>query len=125
MYASPTTPTGLRVDVGSITDLAPEFVLGGDGLGSLALDGSRAPTLLTETLTSASFRYWLTGVRGTGSITLTHLVGTWSYNVAALDNTTTTATATISARIRNIMRFSVCTAANQVRLLRDQSLAIT
>ncbi len=35
------------------------------------------------------------------------------------------ATATISARIRNIMRFSVLTAANQVRLLRDQSLAIT
>ncbi|MCY1310752.1 hypothetical protein D9M69_707470 [compost metagenome] len=41
------------------------------------------------------------------------------------DNRLNAATATISARIRNIMRFSVFTAANHVRLLRDQSLAIT
>ncbi|MNN95612.1 hypothetical protein D3C81_2144460 [compost metagenome] len=41
------------------------------------------------------------------------------------DSRLNAATATISARIRNIMRFSVCTAANHVRLLRDQSLAIT
>ncbi len=95
-FAAPTAPAGLRIDIGSITDLAPEFVLAGAGLGSLALDAARAPTLLTETATSASFRYWLTGVRGTGAIALTHLAGTWSYNVAALDNTTTTATATIS-----------------------------
>ena len=96
-FAAPTAPAGLRIDVGSITDLAPEFVLAGAGLGSLALDAARAPTLLTETAaTTASFRYWLTGVRGTGAITLTYLAGTWAFNVAALDNTTTTATATIS-----------------------------
>ncbi|CFN78011.1 Uncharacterised protein [Bordetella pertussis] len=41
------------------------------------------------------------------------------------DSRLNAATATISARIRNIMRFSVCTAANQVRLLRDQSAAMT
>jgi hypothetical protein len=35
------------------------------------------------------------------------------------------ATATINAKIKNIMRFSVCTAANQVRLLRDQSATAT
>ena len=35
------------------------------------------------------------------------------------------ATATISVRMMNIMRFSICTAANQVRLARVQSRNIT
>ncbi len=85
-YAAPTSG-GLGIDVGSIIDLAPEFVLAGAGLGTLALDGSRAPTLVSGT----TYRYWLTGVRGTGAITLTYLPNTWAFNSTAVDGTTATA----------------------------------
>ena len=35
-------------------------MLAGEGLGTLALDAVRAPTLVSGT----TYRYWLTGVRG-------------------------------------------------------------
>ena len=38
-------PTGLKIDAGSITDLDPEFTLTGPGIGSIALDAARAPSL--------------------------------------------------------------------------------
>ena len=57
---------GLAIDVGSITDLAPEFVLAGVGLGTLALDAARAPTLRQDRGDTVTYRYWLTGVRGDG-----------------------------------------------------------
>jgi hypothetical protein len=83
---------GLGIDVGSIVDLAPEFVLAGAGLGTLALDPSRAPTLVSGT----TYRYWLTGLRGTGAITLTYLAGTWAFNSTTVDGQTATAEITLT-----------------------------
>ena len=37
-----------KLDVASVTDLAPEFTLGGAGLGSLKLEAGQAPTLLPD-----------------------------------------------------------------------------
>ncbi|CAM5194148.1 hypothetical protein CDEN61S_00456 [Castellaniella denitrificans] len=45
--------------------------------------------------------------------------------ITSEDSRLKAATATIRVRIRNIMRFSVCTAANQVRLFWVQSVART
>ncbi|HWG93174.1 MAG TPA: VCBS repeat-containing protein, partial [Mycobacteriales bacterium] len=84
-------PDGLVIDLASLRDLAPELVLSGPGAGSLAFDSSRAPTVLTalpETGPAAGqdvqLRYYLTGRRGTGAITLAYLPGTWSYVATGL-----------------------------------------
>ena len=53
----PTAPSGYTVDPLSITDLAPEFTLTGSGLGTVAIDNSQAPLLLTN----GQYRYWLIG----------------------------------------------------------------
>ena len=42
----PAAPTGYAIDFASITDLAPEFVLGGPGVGSVAVDATQAPLVL-------------------------------------------------------------------------------
>ncbi|HSF98182.1 MAG TPA: hypothetical protein VLA55_05785, partial [Ornithinibacter sp.] len=85
-----TPPTGYRLDIASITDLAAEFVLSGPGLGSIQLDTSRAPTLLTvlsgaPALDQAlQFRFWLTGAFATPTgddrddVALTFIARTWS-----------------------------------------------
>src|SRR2546426_3924389 len=85
-FVAPTSPTGLAIDEGSVTDLAPEFTLTGDGLGSVVLDNSRAPVLVgTSTKT---FRYWLTGAfAASGKVTLTMLPDTWAVNVTDFDLT--------------------------------------
>ena len=83
-FVTPPTTASASTSARSST-CAPEFMLGGAGLGTLALDTARAPMLLPAGTARADFRYWLTGVRGTGAITLTYLAGTWSFNSTALD----------------------------------------
>ena len=54
---------GSALDLASILDLAPEFELYGEGLGTIALDGTRAPLQTHRACPPASlrFRFWLTG----------------------------------------------------------------
>ena len=61
-----TVPTGspsVTIDLGSITDLTPEFTLSGPGLGDVLLDEGQAPLYLEAESTSSvlKFRYWLNG----------------------------------------------------------------
>src|SRR5262249_19001651 len=66
----------------------------------LALDATRMPTQLADgTNGEKRFRYWLTGFRGDGAISLTFLAGTWSYNSSAA---TTPTTATVTANTGTI-----------------------
>ena len=84
LYDAPATPANLSVDIGSILDLEPEFELSGTGLGTLALDLSKAPTQLTDGVSpgQVKFRYWLTGKRAaTGTVQLTYVPNTWSYDL--------------------------------------------
>ena len=100
-----TWPAGRPIDLGSIADLAAEFALSGPGLGSITVDGGRAPTnmCLTTTFqtpsstdctsTSVVFRYWLVGQWGSGAVTLGFLPNTWAYQLnAALPTSTVTMT---------------------------------
>ena len=88
------TAAGITLDRASITDLGAEFVLSGPGLGSITLDPARgpvdvcAPGVLASTtgLGCASdvavYRYWLTGQwASTGTVSLTFLQDSWSYDV--------------------------------------------
>jgi len=88
LFSPPASPTGLTINDASIMDLAPEFTLGGAGLGSIVLDPTRAPVRIPTTATGVpagtlTYRYWLTGkVAPTGPVTLTYLPNTWSYGLA-------------------------------------------
>ncbi|MEN0071029.1 MAG: hypothetical protein AAGC63_08475, partial [Propionicimonas sp.] len=72
-----------QIVLASLLDLAPEFVLGGSGLGTAVLDATRAPTLLgtaTASATSYTLRFWVTGAFAeTGTVTVTPVVGAWSF----------------------------------------------
>ena len=46
-FNEPLASDGARINPRSITDLNPEFTLGGNGIGTLVLDSSKAPVLLT------------------------------------------------------------------------------
>ena len=91
-------PAGYTLVRSSITDLAAEFTLSGPGVGSISVDGGRAPVLLcapdmatadrpvSGTITGCSattlvYRYWLSGQWGTGAVKLTFLPEAWSYQV--------------------------------------------
>ncbi len=82
-------PTGRVVDLRSIRDLAPEFVLSGDKLGTVLLDGTKAPTCILPSgvpsarrgrdlplLAAGQLR------RSSGTVSLTFLPGTWSFKGA-------------------------------------------
>ncbi|HTH05567.1 MAG TPA: hypothetical protein VL916_06845, partial [Ilumatobacteraceae bacterium] len=75
------TVNGRSLDVASVLDLAAEFGLYGEGLGTIVLDGTRAPVQIAGAPSgSLRFRYWLTGEYDAGlAVTLTRLAGTWSY----------------------------------------------
>ena len=84
VFAPPTTPSGLTINDGSITDFEPEFTLTGSGIGSIVVDSSRAPVHLTDLDQDGSktFRFWLSGrFADAGEVTLTYLPNTWSFNV--------------------------------------------
>ncbi len=75
-----TNPTLFTIDPASITDLAAEFQLSGPGLGTIQLDGTQAPQLVSSTATTATYRYWLTGrFADTGAVNITYLANSWSY----------------------------------------------
>ena len=89
------TAAGVSLDKASITDLAPEFVLSGSGLGSIVLDPARGPVdvcaagVLDSTTGLgcgsgvAVYRYWLSGQwASTGTVSLTFLQDSWSYDVS-------------------------------------------
>ena len=88
-FEPPTTPSGIAIDIGSITDLTPEFTLGGSGLGSIALDSGQAPTLLPASMLpqgapagTVGFRYWLTGrFAPAGTVKITYIAGSWSFRL--------------------------------------------
>ena len=89
------TGTGVSLNRASITDLAAEFVLSGSGLGSITLDPARgpvdvcAPGVLASTVGLgcgagvAVFRYWLSGQWApSGTVGLTFLKDSWSYDIS-------------------------------------------
>ncbi|HWS34529.1 MAG TPA: hypothetical protein VN408_17540, partial [Actinoplanes sp.] len=77
-----TSPTLFTIDWASITDLAPEFALSGAGLGTIRLDGTQAPQLVSTGTGTRTYRYWLTGrFATTGDVKLTFLTGSWSYEL--------------------------------------------
>ena len=72
-----TNPTLFTIDPASITDLAAEFQLSGPGLGTIQVDGTQAPQLMSSTADHGRpIRYWLTGrFATTGAVNLTFLAG--------------------------------------------------
>ncbi|HEX5858381.1 MAG TPA: hypothetical protein VFY91_09765, partial [Microbacterium sp.] len=69
------------LDIASVLDLAAEFGLSGEGIGSIVLDSARAPLQLeTAPAGKIRFRFWLTGQYEAGlTVTLTRIAGSWSY----------------------------------------------
>ncbi|HEX4527586.1 MAG TPA: hypothetical protein VH108_12695 [Gaiellaceae bacterium] len=84
-----TPPSGMLINGGSITDAAPEFALSGPGVGSIVLDASRAPSLVStdSTTKAATYRYWLIGQFVTGDVTLTYLPNSWSVSFSTTSPT--------------------------------------
>jgi len=74
----PSGPAGYTLDEDSLLDLASEFTLGGPGLGTVAIDSSQAPVILSRGANPV-VRYWVKGVFASGDVSLTFLTGTWSY----------------------------------------------
>ena len=99
-------PTGRTLDVASVTDLAAELALSGDGLGSVTVDAARAPIQLADqsgaTTGTVRFRFWVKGhYAATGSVVVSFLPGTWSFLAptatgSGLALTATTSSLTIS-----------------------------
>ena len=91
------TDVGYTIDAASVTDLAPEFRLSGNGVGTVALDNSQAPIHLTGN----TYRYWINGFFATPApgthpgdgVTINFIAGSWSYVAPA--GTPGTATATV------------------------------
>ncbi|NMM35306.1 MAG: hypothetical protein HHJ13_15200, partial [Phycicoccus sp.] len=93
-----TKPALFAIDAASITDLAAEFALGGAGLGTVQLEGTVAPSLLSTTATTMTYRYWLTGrFAATGDVTVTFTTGSWSYLFPVTALTVTDAPTTTGA----------------------------
>ena len=85
IYAVPTTPAGLALDLGSITDTDPEFTLSGVGLGTIALDAGKPPVQVAQAGNMVTFRYWLTGqFASTGNVSLTYIPGSWGFTQATV-----------------------------------------
>src|SRR5207249_4603989 len=73
------------IDVASVTDLAPEFTISPTNTadGTVALDATQAPVLVSHTGSSHVFRYFTTGTHRTGAVTITWLPGSFGYLDAA------------------------------------------
>ena len=81
----PEAPAGWTIDRASVTDLEPEFELGGPGLGTAAIDGSQAPVFMGAAAGGGeTYRYYLTGEVVLGeSLTVQLLYGGWKIRAAA------------------------------------------
>ena len=85
----PEAPVGYAIDYATITDLAPEFTLGGEGLGSIKLDGSQAP-FVRDPATPRTVRYWVNGVFAPeGDVLVNFLAGAWSMKATTPPTPTT------------------------------------
>ena len=62
------------LDAASITDAGAEISLAGAGLGSIALDATRAPSILPD---GRTVRYYLDGEFDPGLVTVTFAAGSW------------------------------------------------
>ncbi|MDX6411753.1 MAG: large repetitive protein, partial [Gaiellaceae bacterium] len=91
LFAAP--PAGYVIDFSSITDLDPEFTLAGPGLGSMVIDASQAPAVVSAS--ARRVRYWLNGEYTGGEVSLVFLPGTWAY-IAAPGGATQGSTATVT-----------------------------
>jgi Ca2+-binding RTX toxin-like protein len=94
-------PLGRTLDLASIEDFDAEFILGGPGLGTVTLDGAQRPLQLSGTAaTAVTYRYWITGeFAPTGAVTLTPVVGGWSFVDTAAGGTTPTATLQLTSGV--------------------------
>jgi hypothetical protein len=75
---------GYTLDAASVTDLAPEFILSGAGLGTVRLDEGQAPVLLGSAGNDFEFRYWIAGqfaadATNTDLVTLELIAGSVSF----------------------------------------------
>ena len=105
---------GFRLDPTSLSanGTAPEFVLGGAGIGSVAIDWSEAPVVLADGIT---VRYRITGAFDvTGDVTATFTHGTWSVianadetDAAVLDAGTSTVETTLGSVADPVISFVV------------------
>ena len=71
----------VSLDVSSVTDLAPEFTIAPQNAsdGTIALDATQAPILMSQTATSYTFRYFTTGTLHGANAVLTYLGGSASF----------------------------------------------
>jgi hypothetical protein len=79
---------GYDLDPASVTDMAPEFTLSGDGLGTVRLDAGQAPVLLGQTGSNYTYRYWISGefaanAGATDLVNIEFIAGSWSLLTAA------------------------------------------
>ena len=80
VFDQPDSSTGLTIDQASITNGMPKFTLGGSGVGTLAVDTSQTPVLMSSAAGSLTYRFWLTGApAASGNITLTFIPNSWTY----------------------------------------------
>ena len=81
-YTVPAYATGL--DVSSVTDLTDEFTIApvSSSAGTIALDDSQAPVLLSQSGSSYTFRYWTTGTMRSGNVQLTFIGNSVSFTDA-------------------------------------------
>ena len=81
-YTLPAYATGL--DVSSVTDLTDEFTIApvSSSAGTIALDDSQAPVLLSQSGSSYTFRYWTTGTMRSGNVQLTFIGDSVSFTDA-------------------------------------------
>ena len=83
VFDQPDSSTGLTIDQASITNGMPKFTLGGPGVGTLAVDTSQTPVLMSTAAGSLTYRFWLTGApAASGNITLTFIPNSWTYTNA-------------------------------------------
>ena len=64
-------PADRTLNLDSVTDLGPEFTIGGLFTGALVLDATQAPQLLRQTGNTYVFRYWTLGDYQVGDVELT------------------------------------------------------
>ncbi|MDX6411752.1 MAG: large repetitive protein, partial [Gaiellaceae bacterium] len=69
-----------RLDISSVTDLDPEFtVTPAPGAGTITLDATRAPILVSQSGNDYTFRYFYNGTLRNGQMTLTFIGGSVTF----------------------------------------------
>ena len=78
-YTLPSYASSL--DTSSVTDLAPEFTIApaNPSDGTIALDSTQAPILMSQTATTYTYRYFTTGTLHGANAVLTYIGGSVSF----------------------------------------------